>query len=170
MPRPDSMYIDCLSCGQKGKATIGSRGPIPKQCDRCKKPSRSEPRSPECEVCNKTLPIVAGRGRPAKACSDACKRQLRKIRDASPERVLVRFDHAVKRARAAAGQPLVMDCAMCGDPVDSAVRGPHGDLEEGFAVHTARGSDPSGEFFNCADRYEEMRKAQRAQKNRRIRQ
>ncbi len=167
MPRPNQILIECTACGKMAKAKLNARGPRPSKCDPCRQRPVPAPRPTECEVCNASLPDATKTGRPSNTCSDACRKQLRKIRASSPERVLRRYAYSVRKAREAAGRPVVIDCAMCGEPVDASVRGPRGDLEEGYAVHVARGTDKSGEYSNCADRYEAMRKSQRLQESRR---
>jgi len=78
-----------------------------------------------------------------------------------------RHGYLVYKARREAEQPEVVDCAMCGQPVDAAVAGPHGDLETGFSVHEASGPAASEELVSCADRYAAVRRAQRLQDARR---
>jgi hypothetical protein len=152
--------IDCPSCGKKRVCTPAKRGPFPKRCDRCRE--RGTPPT-ECAVCNVELPPATGRGRPRMTCSEPCASKLRNLRAKSPERELKRWEYTTKRARRESGQPEVLSCKVCGEAVDSGKRGPKGCLETGFAVHNALGTDPSGEFRNCKERYEAGRLAQRKQ-------
>jgi hypothetical protein len=161
--------IECRTCKKQGLTTPSSRGPLRKDCDRCLEGMSPTERETECVVCNRSLDTARGPGRPAKTCSDKCRRRYRSTRESQPYRRLTRHAYEIRKAREAAGQPVIADCAMCGEPVDASVFGPQGDLETGFLVHNARGSDLTGEFFNCAGRYESMRRAQRAQTNRRRR-
>ena len=119
-------------------------------------------RTTECVICNVEL-TIKGRGRPSVTCSDQCRRKYRSVREARPERALTRHARTTKAARRRSGQPEVFDCRACGLPVDSSVRGPEGTLETGFAVHAAAGTDATGKYFNCQERYEADREAQRRQ-------
>jgi len=156
----EAKEIECPSCGERGTCTPSIRGPLPKRCDACRHPGE---RPTECEVCNVDLRPPTGPGRPRKTCSAECARALRAIRDQSPERILKRWEYSIKRARREAGRPEVLDCKVCGKPVDSGVRGPDGSLESGFATHVAPGTDPSGEYKSCEERYHHMRVAQAKQ-------
>lgn len=161
--------IDCAKCGKHAVSTPPARGPKSNKCDDCRPKKTKAARATECAVCNVSLPTAPRRGRPSKVCSDRCRDEHRRRREASPEVRAARHGRETKRARSAAGQPEVLNCIVCELPVDASIPGPHGDLETGFAVHAARGSDPTGEHFSCKDRYEAMRKAQRLQTNKRAR-
>jgi len=163
----DATFIQCRTCDQTAITTPPKRGPLRVDCDRCVAENTAHGRATECEVCNRSIHSHEGRGRPAKTCSPACRARYRAVRENRPDRVVQRHGYLVYKARREAEQPEVVDCAMCGQPVDAAVPGPHGDLETGFSVHEARGSDASEEFFSCADRYAAMRRSQRLQDVRR---
>ena len=141
---------ECSSCGKTKTITPPARGGrTPTRCDDCR---RVADRSTECEVCNVELPPHTGPGRPRVTCGPVCAEKRRNALDRSPERMAKRWGREVRRARRKAGRPEILDCKVCGEPVDPGVLGPKGYLEEGYDFHQSLGTDLTGEFASCYDR------------------